>query len=179
MGSAGGALSSGNWRAELKMPTWFIADTHFGKQPGGRCKWSGMSAGELDTLIEANWRDRVAENDVIWHLGDIGPDWRRLATLPGVKHLILGNDDKKDKEERAEIEASRIFETVRNRHRLEVDGGSLFLIHIPAEAKRKPAHEVIHGHLHHLPSVPGHRSVSVDRTGWAPQRLEELLTRRS
>lgn len=159
------------------MRTWFIADTHFGKQPPGRVRWSGLTAGELDALIEANWRERVAEEDVVWHLGDIGPDWRRLERLPGLKHLILGNDDKKDRQVRTEIEASPIFKTVRNRHRLPVNGGSLFLIHIPAEARREPAHEVIHGHLHHNPSAPGHRSVSVDQIGWAPQSLDELLAR--
>lgn len=159
------------------MTTWFIADNHFGKQPLGRVEWSGLTPGELNALIEANWRERVAEEDVVWHPGDIGPDWRRLETLPGVKHLILGNDDKKDRQVRTEIEESPIFEAVCNRHRLPVNGGSLFLIHIPTDARREPAKEVIHGHLHHLPSEAGHRSVSVDQIGWTPQSLQDFLRR--
>lgn len=156
------------------MTVWFIADTHFGEQAGRRQKASGLTAQELDALIEQRWREHIAEGDAIWHLGDVGKDWRRLADLPGTKNLILGNGDIESRK----MVTSGIFASVAMSHRLPVDGGFLFLIHIPEQALDQPAKEVVHGHHHARQPLPGHRSVSVDRTDWAPIRLEDLLAAR-
>lgn len=155
------------------MTIWFIADTHFGEQPKRRQMHSGMSAAELDDTIARRWRERVAESDVVWHLGDVGRDWRRVADLPGIKHLVLGNGDTAPQR----MKKSELFASVVPFHRLAVADGSLYLIHIPEDALAQPSHEVVHGHHHHAEPLPGHRSVSVDRTSWGPITLDELLSR--
>lgn len=158
------------------MTIWFTADTHFGEQPRTRHKASGLPADALDVLIEQRWRERVADGDTVWHLGDVGKDWQRLADLPGTKHLILGNCDAAPKK----MAASPIFASLGQSHRLALpDGGSLYLIHIPEQALDRPANDVVHGHHHHRTPRPGHRSVSVDRIDWGRVSLEELLLRES
>lgn len=152
------------------MTTWFIADPHFGEQPKGRQRAAALSADELDALIEQRWCERIAADDVVWHLGDVG-DWRRLARLPGVKHLIFGNNDKG----RRQTADSGVFASTAGLHRFKADTGIFFLIHDPAHADKAETAPVIHGHLHSLPSpAPGFVSVSVDRHGWSPVRVEEI-----
>lgn len=101
-------------------------------------------------------------------------DWRRLADLPGANDLTFGNGDRP---RRNPIAKPGIFAHWHDAFSSHVERRSLFLVHEPEHAVGEPAHEVIHGHLHHLPSAPGHRSVSVDQIGWAPQSLEKLLGR--
>ncbi len=155
------------------MTIWFVADTHLGKQPSGRRKITGLSGAELDALICERWVSLVAEEDEVWHLGDIGPDLERLAKLPGREHLINGNDDPPLKV----FQDGAIFTTARKRFLLQAAEHALFLIHIPGEAPADPGGFVVHGHTHHLDPAPGYRSVSVDRTNWAPITLAELMER--
>lgn len=150
---------------------WFVADTHFGEQPRTRQRLSGMDAGTLDELMMERWRATVAAGDDVWHLGDVGRDWQRLADLPGTKHLIFGNTDKA----RTRMAASPVFASTAERRILPTRAGPLFLIHIPEQAGDAPPGMVVHGHHHHRDPKPGQRSVSVDRTGWAPIALDALL----
>ncbi len=153
------------------MTIWFIADTHFGEQPKTRQRLSGMDADTLDALMVEGWRATVADDDVVWHLGDVSRDWERLVDLPGTKHLIFGNTDKA----RVRMAASPIFASTADRHVLATDAGPLFLIHIPEQAGDAPAGMVVHGHHHHRDPKPCQRSVSVDRSNWAPVALDTLL----
>lgn len=157
------------------MTTWFIADTHFGGQPRGRVKGSGMSADALDARMDTLWRERIADDDDVWHLGDIGPDMDRLKTLPGRKYVIQGNADPSLKA----LRETGLFEGVWKKHLLEIDGVWLFLVHKPTDVPAEPGGQVVHGHLHDEAPPPGYCSVSVDRTGWGPMTLAELLARDS
>jgi calcineurin-like phosphoesterase family protein len=157
------------------MTIWFIADTHFGKQPKPRIKATAMTADELDTLIEERWREHVGDDDTVWHLGDIGPVIDRLASLPDRKHLIKGNDDPSLRK----LRDTGLLETAATSRLLDLGGASLFLVHNPSDAPAEPGGAVVHGHTHALTPQPGHRSVSVDRTGWRPLTLNELLARES
>lgn len=155
------------------MTTWFIADTHFGRQPRDRIKASGMTSVELDDRIDTLWRERVQANDSVWHLGDIGPDMDRLVRLPGRKHLIKGNDDPSLRD----LQASGHFKGVWMKLAVELDDVPLFLVHKPGDVPATVVGHVIHGHTHALDPKPGHRSVSVDRTDWGPITFEELMAR--
>jgi calcineurin-like phosphoesterase family protein len=153
------------------MTVWFIADTHFGEQPRARQRASAMSAQELDDVIERRWKEEVRDGDTVWHLGDVG-DWRRLAGLPGTKHLVFGNNDKG----RRSIAASGVFAHTTVSHQLEIDGVSYELIHDPAHAEPASDRPVIHGHLHAMTSpAPRCLSVSFDRWGWAPVGSEDVI----
>lgn len=152
------------------MTLWFTADTHFGEQPKARQRATALSAEQLDALIEQRWRATVAPDDVVWHLGDVG-DWRRLANLPGVKHLVFGNNDKG----RRDIAASGVFASTAASHRIQLGTRTLFLVHDPAHAGTDVLDTVIHGHLHALPSpAPNFISVSVDHHDWCLVGAEQI-----
>ncbi len=153
------------------MTVWFIADTHFGRQPRHRIKSLGMTGSELDDRIAARWACMVGDGDEVWHLGDVGPDIDRLAGLPGIKHLIRGNDDLPLKA----LAGSAVFKSVQNQHLLQMEGQAFFLVHKPSDVPSNPGGHVVHGHTHQLEPAAGLRSVSVDRTDWGPITLATLL----
>ena len=141
--------------------TWFIADTHFGRQPAPRRKATKLSCAELDELISDNWRRLVADSDVVWHLGDVG-DPSIVARLPGHKHLIMGND-------RAERDAAIDggFLTAVKRAQIDTAQYTVELVHIPKDAKTGGV--VFHGHLHsERASDPRFVCLSVDRWRFSP-----------
>lgn len=131
----------------------------------------GLTGAELDERIAERWRALVGDDDEVWHLGDIGPDLDRIAGLPGMKHLIRGNDDPPLKF----FASSPLFRSARSKHTLSVEGTELFLVHRPADIPATVQGIIVHGHTHHLDPAPGHRSVSVDRTDWGPITLDQLL----
>lgn len=84
------------------MKVFAVSDLHL---PGGQDKpmdvFGGNWTGHLEK-IKADWRERVAEEDVVLIAGDISwamtldsalPDLRELADLPGKKVFIRGNHD--------------------------------------------------------------------------------------
>jgi len=155
------------------MPVWLISDTHFGEQPKRRIKRSGMTAEQLDALIERNWRERISPQDTVWHLGDIGKGWRLLADLPGEKHLILAHAP----DRRRAIQDSKIFATTSDAARLRCAAGELLLIHNPDPVCPDEQAIVIHGHHHYDDPLPGRISVCVDHSRWGPVPLEGICER--
>ena len=147
----------------MPMTTWFIADTHFNEQPKARQRAIGLAGNELDQLIEQRWRETIAEDDIVWHLGDVG-DWQRLAFLPGIKHLVFGNCDRA----RQAMTRSGLFASTAPQRLIDMAAGSILLVHDPAHAGDHNG-VVVHGHLHARPSPgPRFKSVSVDRNAWSP-----------
>jgi calcineurin-like phosphoesterase family protein len=157
-------------RYPMPMTIWMISDTHFGEQPARRQKLSGFDAVELDSLIEEKWHERVSAGDTVWHLGDIGKDWRRLENLPGTKHLVLAHAS----DRRAAIRNSGVFASIQETANLTWAGQEYFLIHNPDQPRTGPAVDVIHGHHHYDVPAPRHLSVCVDHWGWGPVMIEDL-----
>lgn len=153
------------------MTIWLISDTHFGEQPVRRRKACGLDGDELDELIAQNWREMIADDDKVWHVGDIGKDWQRIGQLPGRKHLILAHAS----DRRAAIRNSGIFETIQETAVIDHADRSLFLIHNPDQPRPGPEIDVIHGHHHYRPAEIGHFSVCVDHWDWRPVRLVDLI----
>lgn len=156
------------------MTEFFIADMHFGSPYRSYAKPRGFSTvEEMHAAIMAAWRSRVSDEDVVWVLGDVG-DLDVVAALPGTKHLIFGNDDSP----RGPIKDSGVFASCATSHVLETDQGSILLVHIPKAAKRADL-PVLHGHTHAGPDEvdPRFVSVSVDKTGWGPISLDEVMRR--
>lgn len=162
------------------MKTWFIADTHFGHEAVMQYEERPfISVEHMDAALISNWNNTVADEDVIWHLGDVAlvPKPRIieiLAQLKGRKYLICGNHDR------------RITCTWWQQHGFEtavkfpgiVDLGHMVLSHIPVPGVKKLN---IHGHLHgnrHRIMPDGHPDlyycVSVEQTGFRPVSFEEI-----
>jgi calcineurin-like phosphoesterase family protein len=149
---------------------WLIADTHFGKQPRGRLKATGMTSRELDAVIRENWMRMVGPDDIVWHLGDVG-DVSHLEGLPGEKHLVVGNDGGE-----REARRSTHFVTAVNRQSMIWDGADVELTHKPTDARS--AGYVLHGHLHAEEHPdPRYTCVSVDLCDFGPIRSTEALGR--
>lgn len=170
------------------MQMWLISDTHFGHENlyGFTYQFEGKeyrvrqefsNAAEGDAAMIERWNEKVKPQDHIYHLGDLtmrrGGDWAtKLAfvkKLNGHKRLILGNHDHFDV--KAYREAG--FEKVLG---YQVLSGA-FLSHIPIHESSKGRFKLnIHGHTHRQPDIgPFYRNICVERTGYAPIALEEVL----
>ena len=88
-------------KAGEQMAVYFIADTHFGHQNAlafDNRKFKTIE--EHDNALIENWNNAVGIDDEVFILGDIS--WHNVTktieiikSLNGVKHLIVGNHDKK------------------------------------------------------------------------------------
>ena len=83
------------------MAYFFIADTHFGHENAlAFDNRPFRTIEEHDKALIENWTNAVSRNDEVFILGDIS--WHNatrtneiVSSLNGVKHLIVGNHDKK------------------------------------------------------------------------------------
>ena len=183
------------------MTNWFTADTHFGHANIIRyCSRPYSSVEEMDTDLVRRWNERVADDDVVWVLGDfaLGRLERSLATagrLNGRKRLVVGNHDRpftRDAARRSRWEDTYLragFETVEHgavpyllegRHRVT-------LCHFPYAGdsqdvdryvERRPPDDglpLVHGHVHEKWHRSGRQlNVGVDRNGFAPVSEAEV-----
>jgi calcineurin-like phosphoesterase family protein len=159
---------------QQRVTEFFIADMHFGSPYRSYAKPRGFASTEaMDVAIRETWRSRVAASDVVWVLGDVG-EIAAVADLPGTQHLIFGNDDSP----RGPYKDSGVFASYATSSVLETGFGPIRLVHIPKAAKPDDT-RVLHGHTHAAPDEPDPRfvSVSVDKTGWGPISLDEVVQR--
>lgn len=72
-----------------------ISDTHLFQEDIR--KFSGINSKETDEAIIQSLKTCMNEDDVLWHLGDVGEGegrlWNLFDSLPGHKILIMGNHD--------------------------------------------------------------------------------------
>lgn len=160
------------------MTVFFTADTHFGDHRTINIqKRPFASVAEMDALLIERWNAMVAPNDAVWHLGDVA---RRandvpalLARLNGTKHLLRGNNDP-DVTVGAEGWA-----TTQDYAEIALDGRRLVLCHYPFRSwngQHKGAIN-LHGHSHgRLKPMPRQFDVGVDAHGFAPVRLDDLIS---
>ena len=160
--------------------TWIWSDLHLGDLAMVEA-WNRpfRNLTHMNRALLAEWRRRIRSSDTIICLGDVAhPDaWRdhsrlqlELAGCPGERLLILGNHDFHTREELAlagfhKQYAAAVCDTC----------PVLILTHMPLS--RVPADTVnLHGHIHAAPGpTRHHRNLSVERTGYQPVRLSEVL----
>lgn len=148
-----------------------IADLHFGDETTcARGRRPFANATEMDAEIVRRWNETVRAEDTVYVLGDIGKRYhiQTVRSLRGRKHLVLGNCD-----DVVRIAASNLFATISVAKRLS---GVLFT-HIPVHPSQLRGCTLnVHGHLHAATvSDPRYQCVSVEHTGFAPVRLNNLL----
>jgi calcineurin-like phosphoesterase family protein len=175
---------------------WFTADQHFGHHNIIRyCSRPFANVQEMDAALIDRWNSIVAENDLVWCLGDISMSFRRaLAISPmlkGRKKLIAGNHDRCLGMRPARI-ARRLallatgWESVDERAQLDIAGNKVLLAHLPfagnetypAEALSAPKDEgrwLLHGHIHEKWRQRGRMiNVGVDVWNFAPVSLDTI-----
>jgi len=111
----------------------FTSDTHFyHTNIIGFCKRPFKNVEDMNEVLIANWNRVVAQDDIVFHLGDFclggSHEWTSiLDRLNGKIYLILGNHDMKN------IRQGYInrFESVAMQMYIEVDKQKIYLNHCP------------------------------------------------
>lgn len=158
-----------------------VADTHFldehllGVDKFAPRPFATVEA--MDDEIIKNWNDRVSENDIVYHLGDIAVAYTKpprlgdqrvldiLNELHGHLVLIKGNHDRRD-----------LFKFL-NAHNYEFGGRFKFTFHDVGKLIKYDHHQIymthypfmmgiapqiwnLHGHIHHY-MVPSSNNINV------------------
>ncbi len=166
---------------------WFWSDLHFSHENIIRyCDRPFKTADEMNKALIANVLARVTAEDILVIGGDITMSGITVANallraIPAYKINVLGNHDV--------VRAGRLnldVDEVAACLEFEFAGQSFLATHYPvAERVLRAGQLNLHGHIHNGPLPPalgrGHRHVCmcVERTGYAPMLMAELLARRS
>jgi len=160
------------------MTTWFTSDLHLGH--ANIIKYSNRpfsSVEEMDRALIANWNAKIAQNDVVYFLGDfcfsdVTRGQNYLNQLNGIKHLITGNHDKTAVQLRG-------WASIKDFAEVRIEGQSITICHYAMRVWNKSHHGSWHlyGHSHgSLPDDPNSRSfdVGVDCHNYQPVNMEDI-----
>ena len=159
--------------------TWPWSDLHLG-DPVMLAAWARpfRNVEHMNRSLLAQWRRRVRPGDTLVCLGDVvyldawfDPDFAvDLAACPGDRLLIIGNHDVDQFEELGRAGFGRQYAAA-----VCATSPPFVLTHVPLREVPRTAVN-LHGHLHGHPAPsPRHRNLSVERIGYAPIRLDEVL----
>lgn len=164
------------------MAEYFTSDTHFSDPRVLRIdRRPFASLEEHDAALIGWWREIVKDDDTVWHLGDFARDSPAgrasdiLAQLPGIKHLIVGNNDPES------VTSDPAWASVGHYAEIERDGLRIVLCHYPFRTWRDSGRGSIdlHGHSHgRLSPITRQYDVGVDVFGFRPVTLETIRSRR-
>lgn len=155
----------------------FIADLHFSHENMARRR-GFTDIYTHDEHIIKQWNSVVDKRDVTYVMGDVTMEkkspYHLLDRLNGVKHIVLGNHDRKQ-------DSKELLNHVNT-----VSGVILFhgyyLTHVPVHPMELSYRDVkgnIHGHIHNAEvGDPRYFCVSCERVNYTPVTLEQLLNRR-
>jgi calcineurin-like phosphoesterase family protein len=174
---------------KLERKKWVIADLHLGqtdcftwRNQRGRLTRPFIDHDDYWEYVKEEWNSLVAPQDKVYILGDLAIKKSALSLikeLSGHKTLIAGNHDifstKLYLESGiGEVRGVRVF----THGSLYDESPPIILSHIPlAEECLKDKWKLnIHGHLHdNTMHSPQYACVSVERTGFIPKDLVELV----
>lgn len=159
------------------MRRWIISDTHFGHT---KLCTEGIGhtrrPADVDQRIIRNWKQLVAPEDLVIHLGDIAFTFMDTKAvfddLPGRKVLLIGNHD-----------AHTVSWYMANGFAFAADGlllGGVWYTHKPARKLPYGARINVHGHLHNRWSrgqrvFPHCRCFALEYEDYAPRKLDSFL----
>lgn len=185
------------------MASYFIADTHFGHENAlAFDNRPFKTIEEHDQTMIDNWNRSVGMDDDVYILGDIS--WYNatksiqiVKSLNGIKHLIVGNHDKKLLKNR---EFQSLFQEITNYKELSsFDGKAIVLSHYPIPCFNRHYYGWYHlyGHVHisfewnmmervkfemeelyDKPCFMFNCGAMIDYMDYTPRTLEEILERR-
>jgi calcineurin-like phosphoesterase family protein len=166
--------------------TFFTSDLHFWHE--NVIKFCSRPYGSVEHMNQSlidNWNMVVGEKDHIWVLGDfsfgtVQQTEEVLAQLKGIKHLIVGNHDRKGRAYKLfNRDWGKWFVDRNDYFRLKVDGYRLVLCHFPF-ASWERNHINLHGHVHSLGNYQNkwkQYDVGVDANNYTPILLEDVVKR--
>ena len=163
-----------------KGQVWLTGDTHFGHAGSiHQSKRPFRDVAEMDRLLRETWNAVVRPTDTVIHVGDF--EWGHrpervaeiFAALNGQKHLCVGNHD------RPRV-TSLPWESIQERLTVHAGGRRIVCDHYPMRAWPGAFRGVLHvyGHVHGgLPGTSQSCDVGVDVWGYAPARVEDVISR--
>lgn len=167
--------------------TFFTSDLHF--YHNNIIKFCNRPFGSVEHMNQGlidNWNMVVGKKDHIWILGDFSfgtyeQTEEILAQLNGIKHLIVGNHDRKGRAEKLfNTDWKKWFVEKHDYFRLKVNGCKFVLCHFPFKSWER-GYINLHGHLHNTPDTYeykwGQYEVGVDLNNYAPILLEDVIKR--
>ena len=168
---------------------WFTSDTHFcHKNIINFCERPYGSIEEMNKALIDNWNERVGDNDIIFHLGDVAfcYDWSNiLSQLKGRKFLVLGNHDKYYNRGKN----ASFFEAITPKIVANIDGRTVYMNHEPLltfSGIFNGQSINLFGHVHTQEGItngdserlkilsPYHYDVGVDNNNYYPVSWEEV-----
>jgi calcineurin-like phosphoesterase family protein len=164
--------------ARKVMNIWFTADHHFGHKRiielAGR---PFATVEDMDEAMIQRWNDRVAPEDLVYHLGDFAFTDHEpyLDRLKGQKRLILGNHDHADK-----VKKAQGWSAVDSLLHITVDETPIVLCHYGLRVWNRSHYGALHLYAHSHGNLPGDSQscdVGVDCWSFAPVTLGEIRAR--
>lgn len=161
------------------MTTYFISDTHFGHTKVIEYEDRPFAnADEMDRLLIQNWNQKVKEDDLVYHLGDVGLHKKSclrdiIHKLNGTKILVRGNHDF-----RPTAMMNLGFDACLESAFLHIGRHDCYLSHEPFPMSA-PNTWMIHGHVHSKWKVlPFEKKIcmSVENWNYAPVDIKELIS---
>jgi calcineurin-like phosphoesterase family protein len=147
------------------------------------CKRPYGSVDHMNQELIKNWKLVVGEQDHIWFLGDFSfgnydVTAEVLDQLPGIKHLILGNHDRKGRADKLfNRDWNKWFVDKHDYFRLKTPEGKFVLCHFPF-ASWERGYVNLHGHLHSLKGYQNKYNqydVGVDANDYTPLLLADAV----
>lgn len=165
------------------MTVFFTSDTHFGHAGAiARFRRPFASVRAMDAAMIARWTATVGGDDEVWHLGDFAVRQTEvrmaeiLASLPGRKHLVRGNNDT------GATASLPGWASVQDYVEIAVEGTRLVLCHYPFRTWNgmyKGAFN-LHGHSHgQLKEMTRQVDVGVDVWDFRPVTLAQIRALRT
>lgn len=168
------------------MRTFFTSDLHFFHENVIRfCNRPFGSVEHMNSTLITNWNNVVTNEDHIWVLGDFsfGKEEQTrevLDQLKGIKHLVVGNHDRKGRSERLfNRDWNDYFVDRQDYFRLKVGPYKFVLCHFPFYSWER-GYINLHGHLHSLAGYQNKYNqwdVGVDANNYTPLLLEDAVIR--
>lgn len=164
---------------------WFTGDTHFGHERTRQLsKRPFNSIEEMDNVMISNWNNVVAEDDIVYHIGDFG-DYKKSFLLNGNIILLLGNYERNDIDKKI----ITLDELKKNFKFKDVIDDTCLSITVFDENQQKYQFDLVHepshrdintftlfGHIHKLQMIKKNAlNVGVDCHNFVPIDLETVL----
>jgi len=136
-------------------------------------------ANDMTEKMVSNWNKQVAQNDIVYHLGDFAFGSiefieKILSRLNGTKHFINGNHDKEIKKNRNRLIEGGFVKSIKDYDEIYIDNQFVVLFHYPMRQWNKCHHGSIAcwGHVHNgLEPYGKSVDVGVDST-WITGKAE-------
>ena len=166
------------------MKTFVTSDLHFFHE--NVIKFCNRPFGSVDHMNQElikNWQMVVSPEDHVWMLGDFSFGTYKqtrevLEQLPGIKHLIVGNHDRKGRADKLfNRDWNQWFVDTHDYYRLKLPQGKFVLCHFPM-ASWERGYIQLHGHLH---SSKGYQNkfrqydVGVDANDYTPLLIDDAV----